>query len=156
MTDISFRLNGQSVTAQVGGYERLVDVLRDHLGCKEVKEGCGEGECGACTVLLDGKPVTSCIMFAFQVAGREVTTVKGLAAAELKRIEEAMVSEGAVQCGFCTPALVLTIKALLDEDRSPTQEEIRLGLSGNLCRCTGYEMIFRATARLAGGEGGHE
>ncbi len=156
MSEISFRLNGKVVNATVDGYERLVDLLRDGLGCTEVKEGCGEGECGACTVLLDGKPVTSCIMFAFQVAGRDVTTVKGLGAEELNRIEEAMVSEGAVQCGFCTPGLVLTIKALLDEDRTPTQEEIRLALSGNLCRCTGYEMIFKATARLAGGEGGHE
>ena len=156
MSEISFRLNGRPVTAAVAGYQRLVDLLREDLGCTEVKEGCGEGECGACTVLLDGKPVTSCIMFAFQVEGREVTTVKGLGPEELARIEEAMVSQGAVQCGFCTPGLVLTIKALLDEDPSPTLEGIRLALSGNLCRCTGYEMIFRATARLSGGEGGHE
>jgi len=156
MNEISFRLNGKAVTARVDGYERLVDLLREGLGCTEVKEGCGEGECGACTVLLDGKPVTSCIMFAFQVEGREVVTVKGMAPEELSRIEEAMISEGAVQCGFCTPGLVLTIKALLDEDPAPSQEGIRLALSGNLCRCTGYEMIFRAVARLAAGEDGHE
>lgn len=156
MSEISFRLNGRQVTATVDGYQRLVDLLREGLGCTEVKEGCGEGECGACTVLLDGKPVTSCIMFAFQVEGREVLTVKGLAADELGRIEEAMTSEGAVQCGFCTPGLVLTVKSLLDENPAPSQEEIRLALSGNLCRCTGYEMIFRAVARLAAGEGGYE
>jgi len=134
---------------EVGAEERLIDLLRERTGCTEVKEGCGEGECGACTVLLDGTPVTSCILFAWQVNGRAVTTVAGLDAEELSRIQRAMVEEGAVQCGFCTPGLVLSVKWLLEQNPTPKREEILAAISGNLCRCTGYERIVRAVDRLA-------
>jgi aerobic-type carbon monoxide dehydrogenase small subunit (CoxS/CutS family) len=151
---ISFILNGRQVTVPVDGSERLIDVLRERLGRTEVKEGCGEGECGACTILLDGQPVTSCILFAWQVAGRSVTTVAGLSDADKGRIQAAMMAAGAVQCGFCTPGFVLTIKALLDANPSPTREETLHAISGNLCRCTGYEKIVDAVDALA--EGGRQ
>jgi len=151
MKEIGFVLNDRFVTVPFSPTQRLLDVLRDRLGCTEVKEGCGEGECGACTVLLDGKPVTSCSMFAFQAHGRSVLTVKGLSDAELARIRDAMVANGAVQCGFCTPGFVLSIKALLDSNPTPTRDQIRTALSGNLCRCTGYENIFKAVEALAHG-----
>jgi len=149
MKTIQFRLNGKRVAVNVGAGERLLDVLRGPLGQTDVKEGCGEGECGACTVLLDGKPVTSCILLAWQVDGREVTTVQGLDPTLFERISNAMVSEGAVQCGFCSPGFVLSISALLKSNPNPTRSEIQLALSGNLCRCTGYERIFRAVELLA-------
>lgn len=153
--EISFRLNGFPVTARVGPHQRLIDLLRDELGETGTKEGCGEGECGACTVLLDGAPVTSCVMFAWQVHGRSVTTVAGLGREEMADIKAAMVGEGAVQCGFCTPGFVLSIKALLDEKRSHGRQEIAEAVSGNLCRCTGYEKIVRAVERLLA-EGGEQ
>ena len=146
---IVFELNGRMLEMEVGAEERLIDLLRERTGCTEVKEGCGEGECGACTVLLDGTPVTSCILFAWQVNGRAVTTVAGLDAEELSRIQRAMVEEGAVQCGFCTPGLVLSVKWLLEQNPTPKREEILAVISGNLCRCTGYERIVRAVDRLA-------
>jgi len=150
MMTIGFTLNGRAVDAKVEAETRLVDLLREKFDCTDVKEGCGEGECGACTVLLDGRPVTSCILFAWQVDGRTVTTVAGLAEAELTRIREAMVAQGAVQCGFCTPGFVLSIKALLDSNPTPTRGEILQAISGNLCRCTGYERIAQAVERLSG------
>ena len=149
-TTLLFELNGEEVQVEIDAEARLVDLLRDTLDCVDVKEGCGEGECGACTVLLDGKPVTSCVLFAWQVAGRKVTTVQGLAPEELARISASMESNGAVQCGFCTPGLVLTIKALLDAGGNLEREEIMAAISGNLCRCTGYERIVRAAEQLLG------
>ncbi len=149
MTTVRFVLNGKAVQAEVEAGTRLIDLLRETFDRTEVKEGCGEGECGACTVLLDGRPVTSCILFAWQVEGRSVTTVAGLDEAELARIREAMVGEGAVQCGFCTPGFVLSIKALLDSNPAPGRGEILEAVSGNLCRCTGYERIARAVEKLA-------
>ncbi len=153
MRPIQFQLNGKQVSAEVAAKDRLVDLLRNVFTCTEVKEGCGEGECGACTVLLDGRPVTSCILLAWQVSGRSIVTVKGLPAAALDRIERVMKEEHAVQCGFCTPGFVLSIYSLLKEKRHPSREEIQRSLSGHLCRCTGYEAIFRAVERLAA-EGG--
>lgn len=152
MREIEFALNGRQVRARVEETERLIDFLRLRLGCTEVKEGCGEGECGACTVLVDGVAMASCIMFAWQVEGRTVTTVRGIAEGELKRIREALISTSAVQCGFCTPGLVLSIKALLDKNPSPARDEILAAISGNLCRCTGYENVVRAVERLSGSE----
>lgn len=149
MKAIQFRLNGKRVALSVGAGDRLLDVLRGPLGRTDVKEGCGEGECGACTVLLDGKPVTSCILLAWQVDGREITTVQGLDPVIFERISNAMVGEGAVQCGFCSPGFVLSISALLKSNPNPTRAEIQMALSGNLCRCTGYERIFRAVELLA-------
>lgn len=151
MKEITFTLNGRRLSIPTSGYERLIDLLRSKCSAVEIKEGCGEGECGACTVLLDGRPVTSCTMFAFQVHGRTVTTVAGLDRERLDAIEKAMVEAGAVQCGFCTPGIVLTIHALLLDYAAPDRERIRQALSGNLCRCTGYERIFRAVETLSAG-----
>lgn len=153
MRPIQFTLNGKPVTVDVTANDRLLDVLRLQLGCYEVKEGCGEGECGACTVLLDGSPVTTCILMAWQVSGRNITTVKGIPEPAMERIERVMRDEHAVQCGFCTPGFVLTIYSLVKNHPHPKRDEIQLALSGNLCRCTGYEAIFRAVERLAA-EGG--
>jgi carbon-monoxide dehydrogenase small subunit len=149
MTTVRFVLNGRAVSAEVEAGTRLIDLLREKFDRTDVKEGCGEGECGACTVLLDGLPVTSCILFAWQADGKTVTTVAGLADDELARIREAMVGEGAVQCGFCTPGFVLSIKALLDSNPAPSRSEVLEAVSGNLCRCTGYERIARAVEKLA-------
>lgn len=148
---ITFTLNGRSVTVATTAHRRLLDLLREELGCTEVKEGCGEGECGACTILFDGRPVTSCVLFAFQADGHEVTTVAGLDEAEKQRIQSAMVEAGAVQCGFCTPGFVLSIKVLLEQNPDPSRQEILEAISGNLCRCTGYERIAQAVEALAKG-----
>ena len=142
---INFRLNGKDVTIEAPGAQRLIDLLRERFDLVGTKEGCGKGECGACTILLDGKPVCSCLMLASQVVGREVTTIEGLAAdGELHPVQEAFAESGAVQCGFCSPGLILSSAALLDTDPKPSRQQIRRALSGNLCRCTGYEKIFEA------------
>jgi aerobic-type carbon monoxide dehydrogenase small subunit (CoxS/CutS family) len=148
---ITFTLNGRDVSVAVSATARLLDVLREDLACTEVKEGCGEGECGACTVLLDGAPVTSCALFAWQIAGRTITTVAGLAPETLARIKEAMVRHGAVQCGFCTPGFVLSIKWLLEQPGGLDAASIQEALSGNLCRCTGYQKIIDAVLELGAG-----
>ena len=148
--EISFILNGSEVRVAVGGHQRLIDILRGPLGQTGTKEGCGEGECGACTVLLDGKPVCSCIILALDVDGREVTTIEGIAEdGNLHPLQEAFVEYGAIQCGFCTPGMILSAKALLDENPSPTDEEIRRAIVGNLCRCTGYTHIVTAIKAAA-------
>jgi carbon-monoxide dehydrogenase small subunit len=155
--DLSFVLNGFETRVAVRPGQRLLDVLRDDLRLTGTKEGCGEGECGACTVLVDGCPVNSCLFPALEAEGRCVTTIEGLGepAGRLSVLQECFVLCGAIQCGFCTPGMVLSAKALLDADPDPTQEEIREALSGNLCRCTGYvqivEAVVRAAARLRGG-----
>ena len=148
MRPVQFTLNGKKVVAEVGATDRLLDVLRDRFGCTEVKEGCGEGECGACTILLDGLPVTSCILFAAQVNDRNITTVAGIPDDRMRAIESALSDEHGVQCGFCTPGFVLTIHSLLEQGDTLNRAEIQRALSGNLCRCTGYERIFRAVERL--------
>jgi aerobic-type carbon monoxide dehydrogenase small subunit (CoxS/CutS family) len=146
---LKFRLNGHLVTLQVSGAERVLDLLRD-LGLVGTKEGCGKGECGACTVLLDGAPVCSCLLLTSQILGREITTIEGLAEGnKLHPIQKAFADTGAVQCGFCTPGLVLSAVALLDANPNPTREDVRRALSGNLCRCTGYEKVFEAVERAA-------
>jgi aerobic-type carbon monoxide dehydrogenase small subunit (CoxS/CutS family) len=146
---LKFRLNGHLVALQVSGAERVLDLLRD-LGLVGTKEGCGKGECGACTVLLDGAPVCSCLLLTSQILGREITTIEGLAEGnKLHPIQKAFADTGAVQCGFCTPGLVLSAVALLDANPNPTREDVRRALSGNLCRCTGYEKVFEAVERAA-------
>lgn len=140
----SFSVNGQPVTLESHPMERLLDVLRERLGLTGTKEGCGEGECGACTVLLDGEPVLSCLVPLLQCEGRRVETVESLAEGPARSFLERFVASGGVQCGACTPGIVVTSWALLKENPSPTREEAREALAGNLCRCTGYEGILRA------------
>jgi len=143
---ITFNLNGEPVSVEIQPHLTLLQLLRDQLGLTGTKEGCGMGECGACTVLLDGKTVNSCIFPAMEVEGRSVTTIEGLTDAQgnLHPIQKAFIEYGAIQCGFCTPGMVLSAKALLDENPKPTEEEIRSGIAGNLCRCTGYIQIIQA------------
>ena len=141
-------LNGVMHEVEVSPLERLLDLVR-RLGATEVKEGCGEGECGACTVILDGRPVPSCLVLAATADHGTVVTVAGLTAEGLSTVQQAMLNAGAVQCGFCTPGIVLTAHALLNENPAPTRDEIRAALAGNLCRCTGYERIFDAVEDAA-------
>jgi carbon-monoxide dehydrogenase small subunit len=153
---VRLTVNGEPAELNVPSHWRLVDLLRDGLGLTGTKEGCGIGECGACTVLLDGKPVNSCLVLAAQADGREVVTVEGLADGdELHPLQEAFIDHDAVQCGFCTPGMLMSAKALLDENPSPSSGDVRRALSGNLCRCTGYTQIVRAVlaaARELGGQ----
>lgn len=142
---VSFNLNNEDVTIETFPNKRVVDMLREDFGCTSVKEGCGEGECGACTVIRNGEPVTSCTMLAGQVAGDRIVTLEGLSKnGELDILQNTFMEAGAVQCGFCTPGMILSAKALLMKNPHPTREEIRRALSGNLCRCTGYTKIIKA------------
>jgi len=143
---ITFNLNGESVQVEIEPHLTLLQLLRDKLELMGTKEGCGMGECGACTVILNGKTVNSCIFPAIEADGKNVITIEGLTDAQgnLHPIQKAFVEYGAIQCGFCTPGMVLSAKALLDENPKPTEEEIRSGIAGNLCRCTGYLQIVQA------------
>jgi carbon-monoxide dehydrogenase small subunit len=148
--NIRFAVNGREVSVETDAETRLLDVLREDLHLTGTKEGCGEGECGACTVLLDGLPVNSCLILAPQVEGRDVLTIEGLAeGSHLHPLQAAFVEQGAVQCGFCTPGFVLSAYALLRSNSSPTDEEILTALEGNLCRCTGYGKIVSAVRTAA-------
>jgi len=145
LLQITFILNDQPVTVECSGSETLLSVLRDHLGLLGVKEGCGVGECGACTVLLDDRAVNACLVAAGKVQGRQVTTIEGLAVGDrLHPLQQGFLEMGAVQCGFCTPGMILAAYSLLKENPRPSRREIVEGLSGNLCRCTGYHDILRA------------
>jgi carbon-monoxide dehydrogenase small subunit len=142
---VRFRVNGHEVDVAVRPMRRLLDVLREDLALTGTKEGCGEGECGACAVLLDGKLVDACLVPVAQVRGREVTTIEGIADGEaLSTIQRAFVEHGGAQCGICTPGMILAAKALLAAVPRPTEGDIRSALAGNLCRCTGYVRIFEA------------
>ena len=142
---VSFILNGERKEAEVSPKMTLLELLREVLGLTGTKEGCGEGECGACTVLLDGRPVYSCLLLAAQVDGREVETIEGVGTEEEPHpLQRAFVKKGAVQCGFCTPGMIMTAKALLEENPEATRSEIREAIAGNLCRCTGYWQIIEA------------
>ena len=142
---LSMKFNGEEVTVQVKPSALLVEVLRDQLELTGTKVACGEGECGACTVLLDGQPVNSCLVPALKAQGREVLTVEGLTPlGDLHPLQKAFVEHGAVQCGYCTPGMLMSAKALLDHNPNPTEDEVRLAISGNLCRCTGYAKIVEA------------
>jgi carbon-monoxide dehydrogenase small subunit len=149
---INFILNGETVSVEIEPHLTLLQVLRDKLELTGTKEGCGMGECGACTVLVDGKTINSCIFPALEVEEKSVTTIEGLTDAQgnLHPIQKAFVEHGAIQCGFCTPGMVLSAKALLDENKNPTEEEIRHGIAGNLCRCTGYLQIIQAIKEVSG------
>ncbi|QDR82495.1 (2Fe-2S)-binding protein [Sporomusa termitida] len=147
---IAFILNGAKTEIAVESNLLLVDMLRDRLGLTGTKIGCGEGDCGACTVLVDGKTVNSCLILARQVEGHEVLTVEGLGTYDkLHPLQAAFIDEGAVQCGFCTPGMLLSAKSLLDENSQPTRQQIAQHISGNLCRCTGYAKIINAIEKVA-------
>jgi len=148
---IHFTLNGIEVSAEIESHRMLLHLLRDTFQLTGTKEGCGQGECGACTVLVDDISVDSCIYPAFEVDGKSVTTIEGLVGEgnRLHPIQEAFVENGGVQCGFCTPGMIMSAKALLDENPDPTDEEIRKGISGNLCRCTGYVQILDSIRKAA-------
>ncbi len=151
MMHISLEVNGQPVEAEVDSRTSLADFLRDQVELTGVHLGCEHGVCGACTVLLNGRSVRSCLMFAAQADGQEVTTVEGMAGpGELHPIQVAFIDKHGLQCGFCTPGLVLTTSELLADDPNPSAEEIRSRLSGNICRCTGYTKIFEAVEHAAG------
>lgn len=154
MNEVRFTLNNEEVVTTQDPTKRLLDVLRVEFGLVGVKEGCGEGECGGCAVLLDHKIVNSCITPLGNVVGRNVTTIEGLTeTVRGKAIQKAFEAFGSVQCGICTPGMVIATESLLSANPTPTEQEIRDGLSGNLCRCTGYNMIVRAIEHLVEEEG---
>ena len=147
---VNFILNGNSMSVETAPDRRVVDLLREDLGLSGTKECCGSGECGACTILVDGESRLSCLMLAAQLEGRTLLTIEGLAAnGELHVVQQAFVDHGAVQCGFCTPGMVLATLDLLRRIPEPTREEVRRELSGNLCRCTGYQKIVDAVMAAA-------
>jgi len=147
---IQLTVNGQSVDAAVEPNRTLLQFLREDLGLTGTKHGCGLGDCGACTVILDGQAVNSCLVLAIHANGREVLTIEGLAEdGKLHPIQQAFVDKGSIQCGFCTPGMILSAKALLDANPKPTEQEIRMAISGNLCRCTGYQKIVEAIGEAA-------
>jgi len=149
-TPISFVLNGTAVEALAAPHECLLDLLRGPLGHTGTKAGCGAGECGACTVLMDGVVVNACLVLAGEANGKRITTIEGLAEGEsLHPIQQAFVETGGMQCGFCTPGMILSAKALLDENKKPGEEEIRKALEGNFCRCTGYTKIIASVQAAA-------
>jgi aerobic carbon-monoxide dehydrogenase small subunit len=145
MRQIRVTVNGEDYELKIRPSSTLLELLREELGLTGAKEGCGEGECGACTVIMDGKAVNSCIVLAAEADGKVITTIEGLADGEkLDPIQEAFVEAGGLQCGFCTPGMILSTKVLLDDNPDPTDEEIRKGLEGNFCRCTGYTKIIES------------
>lgn len=147
---ICFTVNGEIKQLQVASHHTLASVLREQLGLLGTKVSCGEGECGACTVIMDGKAVNSCIILAPEVNGHEIITIEGLAQqGELDPVQASFIEAGAVQCGFCTPGMIMSTKALLMENPSPDEREIRQALAGNLCRCTGYHRIIIAVQESA-------
>jgi carbon-monoxide dehydrogenase small subunit len=149
---MTLTVNSTPYEVAIEPHQSLLQLLREELHLTGTKEGCSEGECGACTVLLDGKTVDSCLIFALEAQGREVTTIEGLAQGDqLHPVQKAFAEYGAVQCGFCTPGMILAAKALLDSNPHPTELEIRQGISGNLCRCTGYVKIVEAIQAAARG-----
>lgn len=144
-TELSFVLNGIPVQAKVPSHHTLLKFLRDNLGLTGAKEACGSGDCGACVVLMDGRPVNSCLVLAAEADGHDIVTIEGLAKdGELHPLQQAFLEHEAYQCGFCTPGMLMTAYGLLQENPKPTPQEVRVALAGNLCRCTGYERIVRA------------
>ena len=143
--DIELSVNGNKYQLKVEPWRTLLEVLREKLGLMGTKKSCNEGECGACTVIMDGKAVTSCLVLALDAQGKDIITIEGLSKGEtLHPIQESFLKHGGVQCGFCTPGMVMSAKALLDENPKPTLDETRRAISGNLCRCTGYQHIINS------------
>ena len=149
MIDLKFKVNGKEVAIKVEDSKRLLDILRDELGLTGTKEGCGIGECGACTVIMNGDAVCSCLILAGQLQNVEIETIENLERDNiLSNLQEAFLEYGAIQCGFCTPGMLMSAKALLDKNPHPTEEEIKTALEGNLCRCTGYIPIIDAVKNV--------
>lgn len=152
---IVLKINGKHRRVEVEPNELLVDVLREKLNLTGTKKGCGTGDCGACTVILDGRAVDSCLTLAVAAEGKEILTIEGLGGdGKLDPIQQSFLDHHAVQCGYCTPGLVMATKALLDHNPHPSEEQIRIGISGNLCRCTGYQKVVEAIQAVANGENG--
>ena len=148
--EVTLIVNGEEREVRVEPRQTLLDTLRDDLGLTGTKEGCGSGNCGTCTVLLNGKAISSCIVLAVEVEGQEITTIEGLSqAGKIHPLQKAFIEEGAIQCGFCTPGMILTAKAFLDTNPHPTEAQVRQAIAGNLCRCTGYDKIVRAILKVA-------
>ncbi len=142
---VQLNVNGETYDLVIAPYRTLVDVLREEVRLTGSKKGCDVGDCGACTVLLDGKPVNSCLVLAATAQGKEIVTIEGLAKnGKLHPLQQAFIKEGAVQCGYCTPGVLMSLKALVDHNPTPTPEEVKIAMAGNLCRCTGYTKIFKA------------
>ena len=147
---IKVTLNGKRTDLDVPAHRLLLDLLRDDIGLTGTKEGCGTGDCGACTVLLNGKPVNSCLIFSGEIDGADIVTIEGLKIGpELHPVQKAFIQDGGAQCGYCTPGMLMMAKSLLDENPDPSEEQIRFALSGNLCRCTGYAKIVQAVQDAA-------
>ena len=147
--DIMLKINGEELEVTVEPRQTLLDVLRNNLGLTGTKEGCGNGNCGTCTVLIDGKAVSACLIFAVETEGHEIMTIEGLAQpGKIHPVQKAFIEEGAIQCGFCSPGMILTAKAFLDTNPHPTEAEARQAIAGNLCRCTGYDKIVRAILKV--------
>ena len=156
-TTISFRLNGVATRASVTNTASALEMLRDDLGLTGTKYGCGEGECGACSILLDGESANACLLFAVDCDGRSITTIEGLAEDPVgARLQQAFVDAGAVQCGFCTPGMIIQATDMLKRDPHPSRESISRGIEGNLCRCTGYVKIIDAIEAAAAGDSARE
>jgi len=150
---VTLRVNGESYELSIDVRRTLLEVLRDDLNLTGTKEGCGTGDCGACTVLVDGVPITSCLTLAIEAQGREITTIEGLAkGGQPHPIQRAFIEHGAIQCGFCTPGMIISAKALLDKNPQPTEAEVREAISGNYCRCTGYTKIVEAILTASPGK----
>jgi len=150
LKEIILHVNGQDYPVQVEPDELLVDVLRDRLGLTGTKKGCGTGDCGACTVLMDGQPVTSCLVLAVAAEGKSIRTVEGLSDGEkLSDLQQAFIEHGAVQCGYCTPGMLMVATKLLEDNPQPSEDEVRTAIAGNLCRCTGYVKIVEAIMSVA-------
>lgn len=147
---MKIRVNGRDYKIEAKPWRTLLEVLRNELGFTGTKEGCGTGSCGSCTVLMDGQAVNACLVFIAETKGKEITTIEGLAQeGKLHPLQQAFMDEGAVQCGFCTPGVILTAKAFLDSNPEPSESQIREAIAGNLCRCTGYDKIIRAIMSAA-------
>jgi carbon-monoxide dehydrogenase small subunit len=149
MRQVKLTVNGKLYELTVPPWETLVEVIRDDLGLTGTKEGCGLGECGACTVIMDGKTVNSCLVLAVEADGKQITTIEGLAGDQLHPLQQAFIDHGGLQCGFCTPGMIMSAKALLEENPAPSEEAIRRGIAGNLCRCTGYTKIIESIKAAA-------
>jgi len=153
--EMEFKVNGETYRVQADTRRTLLEVLRETLGLTGTKEMCNKGDCGACTVLIDGKPVLSCLTLAIEAQGKDILTIEGLAKGyELHPLQQAFVEQGAIQCGFCTPGFIMSAKALLDRNPHPTDDEIRGGIANHICRCTGYVQIIEAIQAAAKKMGG--